>query len=391
MDLTPHPACELFPLLDDEALRKLADDIAQNGLIEPIVTFRGLLIDGRNRLRACDLVDVEPVTREFEGDEADVVPWIVSKNLHRRHLTTSQRAMVAARLATLQHGANRYTMTGKSAGLPQPEAAGLMSVGERTVRDARVVLHSGDEDLVAAVDRGEIAVSTAAEQVRATTRSVEPADAPEAPHPPADDTDTGRSMSVEAQPLDAPGAEEQRVAARSALTSSATNEWYTPPEYVEAARALMGGIDLDPASCATANETVQAERFFTAKDDGLSQEWAGRVWMNPPYGKEDGKSNQGRWTARLIEQYEACAIDQAVFLVNATTDRAWFKPLWSYPICFVDQRIQFLDPNGNRQTSPTHGNALVYLGPRIDRFVEIFSQFGQVVVPDGNVSRAVLR
>lgn len=120
-----HPACELFPV-DQDTINALADDIAEHGLIEPIVLHGDVLLDGRHRLRACELAEVEPDFRQWEGDEAEIVPWIIGKNLHRRHLTTSRRAMVAARLATLDHGGDRSS--GKSAACSAPTQWHWLSV-----------------------------------------------------------------------------------------------------------------------------------------------------------------------------------------------------------------------------------------------------------------------
>lgn len=164
----------------------------------------------------------------------------------------------------------------------------------------------------------------------------------------------------------------------AALQMSESNEWYTPKQYVDAARFVMGAIDLDPASNPTANTVVQAARYYTIVDNGLQQEWRGRVWLNPPYGRDGGESNQAIWSARLIDEYRAGNVLQAVLLVNAVTDRAWFQPLWAFPICFTDHRIRFYDVNGE-SGSPTHGNALVYLGDDCERFAQTFSAFGVVV------------
>lgn len=174
----------------------------------------------------------------------------------------------------------------------------------------------------------------------------------------------------------------------AALTSSKSNEHYTPAPYVDAARDLMGWIDLDPASCEQANRTVRATKIHTAEDDGLAQPWAGRVWLNPPYGRGDGgESNQKRWTESVIGRYERDEIDQAVVLVGARTGEKWFQLLWYYPICFTDHRIAFESPGGAGD-QPTQGSALVYLGHEIERFVKIFSQFGQCVIPADGYSEA---
>jgi len=160
-----------------------------------------------------------------------------------------------------------------------------------------------------------------------------------------------------------------------------TDEWYTPPRYLALGRAVLGGIDLDPASSPKAQRTVQAGRYYTRADDGLAQRWAGRVWLNPPY------SAPGVWTERLISEYEAGHVTAAILLVYNATDTTWFQPLWNYPICFKRGRIQFHNRPGR---SNTRGSCFVYFGPHVERFSEVFGEIGAVVqkVPSKPASRA---
>lgn len=78
----------------------------------------------------------------------------------------------------------------------------------------------------------------------------------------------------------------KEMTAFQALTSSESNEWYTPLKYIEAARAVMGGIDLDPASNESAQQWIKAKQFYIKDDDGLHKPWYGRLWLNPPYGRK---------------------------------------------------------------------------------------------------------
>jgi ParB family chromosome partitioning protein len=167
---------------------------------------------------------------------------------------------------------------------------------------------------------------------------------------------------------------------KNVLHSSESEDYFTPSIYVEAARHVMGRIDLDPASCEEANRTVRAKMIFTIEDDGLTREWFGCVWLNCPYGKRDGKSNQGLWSERFLLAYRHDKIDQGILLVNAVTDRSWFKPLWGYDVCLTDHRIEFTTPEHAPDVhQPTHGNAFVYLGPNHERFAETFKRFGAVI------------
>lgn len=159
-----------------------------------------------------------------------------------------------------------------------------------------------------------------------------------------------------------------------ALVSSASNEWYTPTQIIEAAREVLGGIDLDPASGKEANETVRADRFYTEQDNGLAQEWSGRVWMNPPFG-----GMQVSFLSKLIEEYSAGHVTAAIALFNGYRFEArWFQPLWNYPLCFTNRRFSFYNPYRGSSAPPT-GIVLAYLGPNPDAFIRVFSRFGNCV------------
>jgi N6-adenosine-specific RNA methylase IME4/ParB-like chromosome segregation protein Spo0J len=156
-----HRVAELFPMMDEAELSRLAEDIRANGQREAIwLHSDGSILDGRNRYRACEIVGAEPKTRTWNGKDGSEVAFVISLNLHRRHLNESQRAMVAARVATLEHGQRK---TGQLADVPtQESAAAMLNVGERTVRRAREVLESATPEVVAAVDSGIMPVSFAA-------------------------------------------------------------------------------------------------------------------------------------------------------------------------------------------------------------------------------------
>jgi N6-adenosine-specific RNA methylase IME4/ParB-like chromosome segregation protein Spo0J len=156
MTLEFHALATLFPLLNGEDFDELVADIRTQGLREPIVMFEGKVLDGRNRYRACVEAGVEPTLTVYQGD--DPVAYVISLNLRRRHLDESQRAMVAAKLATLKLGDNQH-----SKGLPIGRSSELLKVGERTVARAREVQEHGAPELVHAVEQGRLSVSAAAD------------------------------------------------------------------------------------------------------------------------------------------------------------------------------------------------------------------------------------
>jgi hypothetical protein len=230
-----HPVADLFPLMSDEEYAGLKQDIAENGLREPMTMWQSKLIDGRNRLAAClELgLDWEGYLQELDAD-TDPVKWAVSHNLHRRHLTTSQRAMVAARIIDIykEHAKERMKRKPKGRftchcgeqfdsdvwhcekcghhwhtsddvckncrstnaepvameklpyqnGTARDEAGKAVNVSGKLVDAAAVVLERGSKDLIAKVDAGEVAVSKAA-QIAKTVEKREQIKAIEQPAP----------------------------------------------------------------------------------------------------------------------------------------------------------------------------------------------------------------
>lgn len=177
-----HPAAALFPLMDGEQYETLKADIAANGLREPVVLYTdGTVLDGRNRLRACDELGIAAECRYWRGD--DPVAFVISLNLARRHLAENQRAMVAARAkAMFEEAARKRMLAGKAADptanlregsgevrqdrTAAAQAARALNVSPRSVESAAQVLKHGTPEVVARVDKGELAVSVAAQAAK---------------------------------------------------------------------------------------------------------------------------------------------------------------------------------------------------------------------------------
>lgn len=157
--------------------------------------------------------------------------------------------------------------------------------------------------------------------------------------------------------------------------SKESDKWYTPPNIEDLVTHVLGAIDLDP--CADDGKHIKASHHYTAIDDGLSQEWHGRVFMNPPY------SCPGKWVAKLQAEYESGSVSEAIALVPASTDTNWLSPLLeSQPVCFWKGRIKFLDTNYQPKLSARQSHCFVYWGENWQWFKEIFEPYGVVKMPD---------
>jgi ParB family chromosome partitioning protein len=163
-------------------------------------------------------------------------------------------------------------------------------------------------------------------------------------------------------------------------TGTGENEWFTPPQYLDMAREVMGGIDLDPASSDRAQEVVKAAKYFTKADDGLQHEWHGAVWLNPPY----AQPHIANFVAKLVAECEAGRVSSAILLTHNYTDTAWFHEAAAVAngICFTRGRIKFYEPDG-AVAAPTQGQAFFYYGKSLDRFLSVFAGVGFIVFPFG--------
>jgi len=157
---------------------------------------------------------------------------------------------------------------------------------------------------------------------------------------------------------------------------SGDTEYYTPLEYVESARAVMGSIDLDPASSELANQRINAALYYTIEDDSLNRAWYGNVWMNHPFSRYNNKA----FVSKLISEYELGHVKSACCIAFAATSEKWFAPLLRYPQCFIIGRVNYFLPSGFRKVGVTKGSVVTYLGYDIEKFRREFCKFGQVKI-----------
>jgi hypothetical protein len=177
-DLPFHEVSALFPLMTGAAFDEFKADIEEHGQRDPAWTWRGAIIDGRNRARACRELGRPLDAREWQGAESELVAFVVSVNLKRRHLDESQRALVASKLAKLKPGDNQHLVRSRKFAEPahaptpsqspppppvtQRQAAELLNVSPRSVSEAAAIQSKGIPELTAAIEEGEASVSAAA-------------------------------------------------------------------------------------------------------------------------------------------------------------------------------------------------------------------------------------
>jgi len=323
---------QVMPDLSLEDFSALKADIDARGVLVPVEYDEAdNILDGHHRVRACLELGIEWPRFVRKGmTEAEKRTHARQLNLARRHLNQSQkRDLIGEQLVETPAKSNRQV------------AAGL-GVSPTTVGSIRDQMEA--DGMVSKMDTitGKDGVS-------------QPARKPI------------RTVYVDPAPIN------QRQS--HVQYNSGENEWYTPAVFIEAARAVLGGFDLDPASSEVANRTVKADRIFTAQDDGLAQEWPiGAIWLNPPY----AQPLMGQFADRFAAEVQRGST--GIVLVNNATETAWFQTIAAAcsAICFPKSRIRFLRPQGN-PGAPLQGQAIIYCGVDVEAFTCEFGGFGLVV------------
>jgi ParB family chromosome partitioning protein len=332
----------------------LAKSIEEVGLLHPVVIdAKNNLIAGERRLRAVKKLGWDTVPAHVVDYLDEATSLLIAErdeNTCRKEFTPSEAVVIGRRLTQLQkpkaeekqksgkgddgsggRGKKKNLMENchKVSSTTRDKVGQAVGMSGKTYEKAKAVVESGDEEAIAEMD---------------ATGKVDPAF--------------------------------KKVT--HVTNNSGENEWYTPVFYLDAARDVMGRIDVDPASCQLAQKFVQAETYYTAKDDGLEHEWSGNVWLNPPYSKDLVQ----RFIEALFEEVVAKRTKQAIVLVNNATETAWGQSLlqMSDAVCFPQGRISFVDKNGKASNKPLQGQMFCYIGKKVDKFVQVFEEFGTCLV-----------
>ena len=336
----------------------LEASIVAEGCRDALVIWRGygIIVDGHNRYDICQKhgIAFRVEERDFPDRQA-VKVWILKNALARRNLTDGERFEVAILLkdALVQTGREKMSAGGgdkkseaAKSGLSLNDKADLPK--EEPKHDTRKEMASNLGWSTGKVAQAEVVRKEDPEkwdEVKAGTKTV-------------------RAAYTE-------------VKKPHVANNSGENEWYTPPKYTEAAKRVMGGIDLDPASNSVANEFVKADAFYTKEDDGLTKPWYGRVWLNPPY----AQPLIAQFAEAVVGKFSSAEFEQAVVLVNNATDTKWLQSMMKAcsAACFLEGRIRYLDKTGEPKNSPIQGQVALYFGEDIQRFTDEFGAFGVVM------------
>ena len=370
---------QLLPDLTHDELAALRADIAENGVLVPVeVDEDGAILDGHNRARIAGELGVPYDKRVVSGLTDDGKrDYALRVNAIRRQLSPERRRPIVARLYVDE-------------GMTQQEIAGVLGIDQSTVSDDLrfMGVHKStargrppkppETDECDVCDRpwgrcqcekfDDPLGGPDEDCVCETCGELFASDVwhcPECDHHWGEGQDECKNcLSHTAAPPTRP----EPAHNNPALYTSNSPEWYTPSDIIRRVVSVLGTIDLDPCSNSIGEPNVPADTHYTEGDDGLSLEWSGRVYMNPPYGR-----GIDEWVAKLDAGYQNGRITEAVALLPARVDTRWFRILRDYPVCFVNGRLRFSDAD-----PAPFPSAAFYLGPDKAKFVAEFAPIGDL-------------
>lgn len=332
---------KLIPKLTDKEFFQLEQNILNNGIQDSIKTWDNYIIDGHNRYKIAQKHNLDFSIQEMKFDNYDKVKvWMLINQLGRRNLNNYDRSVIALKLEEMY---------------------------QKNVKEKEKVRKiNNDFDNIVKVDSEKIntrkelsKIADISEGTLNKVKHIEQKATPEQKEKLRAGETTVNKIYQEINP--------------HVSQNSGDNEWYTPIEYIEMSRKVMGSIDLDPATNIKANEIVQAKNIYTINKNGLINEWYGNIFLNPPYSVD----LINKFIDKLIEELKN--INQCILLVNNATDTIWFQKIVHFcsGICFPKGRIKFYKPNSNK-CSPLQGQCFLYFGINIKQFYSEFSKIGCV-------------
>jgi hypothetical protein len=422
----------LIPPLTDEELGQLRANLLKDGCLAPLVVWQEtqILLDGHHRLQICEQHDLSYSLQEISLPDLDAARlWMVENQLGRRNLNAAQMSFFRGEKYNLLKSQGKRTdltfhqSDGKSHSTAQI-LADEFKVGPATVErdgafaaavdtlatvvgpEARKAVLSGDlplprQDVSALASLAKQSPETGTKIIEAF-QSPEPATNLKAIVTAAKQGDGTAVYSlpngdlanatvgndgwttyerVSAKQLtlvpEEPAANEAAAPATwPHNVSSGDYEWHTPDEILIPVRKVLGEIHLDPASCDAAQARVRAREYYTVEDDGLSHAWHGKTFLNPPYKLPEIE----RFCGKLVEEINAGHVPEAILVTNNPTHTDWFQFIAPHAavICFPDGKIGFIHATHDGM-SPCQGQAIMYFGPNVERFCEVFAELGLIM------------
>jgi phage N-6-adenine-methyltransferase len=338
----------IAPLTQDE-FEQLEANILKDGCRDPLVVWNDVnggwpvLIDGHNRYTICTKHNIPFKTIDIQFESyIEAKNWIVYNQIGRRNITPDQRRYLIGKLYLEEKKERTDTLIQNAPiGNNFPTGSTAERIGEQFGVSDRTVKNNADY---------AEAVDTIADTYG---------------HDVKDDILSGKTKM--------PVKEITKRAEQ--LFTSDTPEWYTPKMIVSRVVEFFGEIDLDPCSNDHGDQAnVPAKNHFTKDDNGLTRDWTGRIYMNPPYGREVAE-----WVSKLKSEVSNGHVEEAVVLIASRTDTQWFNSLVKYGCvwCAVEGRLSFTGPNADKNGAP-FPSAIFYIGDRVQDFYHIFKDFGPI-------------